>query len=155
SLPAHPGQLIRASSADRLARGEPAWCSRVDRAGQRVTWPIRLFLRESQTFRTSSREVATRCQPPAGPLRSLVCVVLLEAMLNATLLIVVKVAFVGAGSVEFTRNVVTDLCGYPELSGQLELSLQDISASRLEHAEALARRIAEQAGSGAVVTASA
>jgi alpha-galactosidase len=70
-------------------------------------------------------------------------------------LIVVKIAFVGAGSVEFTRNVVTDLCGYPELSGQLELSLQDISATRLAHAEALARKIVEQSGSGAVVTASA
>ena len=34
---------------------------------------------------------------------------------NATLRAVVKVAFIGAGSIEFTRNVVTDLCGYPEL----------------------------------------
>jgi alpha-galactosidase len=67
---------------------------------------------------------------------------------------VVKVAFVGAGSVEFTRNVVTDLCGYPEL-GQLQLALQDISAPRLEHAEALTRRIVEQTGADAVVTASA
>jgi alpha-galactosidase len=68
---------------------------------------------------------------------------------------VVKVAFIGAGSVEFTRNVVTDLCGYPELAGQLQLALHDISASRLEHAEALTRRIVEQTGSRAVVTASA
>src|ERR1700759_804290 len=29
-----------------------------------------------------------------------------------------KVTFVGAGSVEFTRNVVTDLCSYPEFAGQ-------------------------------------
>ena len=48
-------------------------------------------------------------------------------------------AFIGAGSVEFTRNVVTDLCGYPELSGKLEVSLHDISPPRLEHALALAR----------------
>src|SRR5690242_14163980 len=27
---------------------------------------------------------------------------------------VIKVAFIGAGSIEFTRNVVTDLCGYRE-----------------------------------------
>jgi alpha-galactosidase len=67
---------------------------------------------------------------------------------------VVKVAFVGAGSVEFTRNVVTDLCGYPEL-GRLELALQDISPSRLEHAQALVRRIVGQTGAGAIVTASA
>jgi alpha-galactosidase len=67
---------------------------------------------------------------------------------------VAKVAFVGAGSVEFTRNVVTDLCGYPEL-GQLQLALHDISAPRLAHARALARRIVEQAGADAIVTASA
>jgi alpha-galactosidase len=67
---------------------------------------------------------------------------------------VAKVAFVGAGSVEFTRNVVTDLCGYPEL-GQLQLALHDISAPRLAHARALARRIVEQTGADAIVTASA
>ena len=66
----------------------------------------------------------------------------------------VKVAFIGAGSVEFTRNVVTDLCGYPELGGELHLALHDVSATRLEHAEVLARRIATQTGSGATVTAS-
>ena len=31
----------------------------------------------------------------------------------------VKVAFIGAGSVEFTRNVVTDLCAFAELHGEL------------------------------------
>ena len=31
----------------------------------------------------------------------------------------IKVAFIGAGSVEFTRNVAADLCSYPELNGQL------------------------------------
>ena len=30
----------------------------------------------------------------------------------------ITVTFVGAGSVEFTRNVVTDLCGYPEFRGR-------------------------------------
>ena len=56
--------------------------------------------------------------------------------------------FVGAGSVEFTRNVVTDLCGYPEFRGELQLALYDISAERLAHAERLARRISEQSGAG-------
>ncbi|HEY2267219.1 MAG TPA: alpha-glucosidase/alpha-galactosidase, partial [Streptosporangiaceae bacterium] len=65
----------------------------------------------------------------------------------------ITVAFVGAGSVEFTRNVVTDLCGYPEFRGQLRLTLYDISAERLAHAERLARRISEQSGAGATVTA--
>jgi alpha-galactosidase len=67
----------------------------------------------------------------------------------------IKVAFIGAGSIEFTRSVVTDLCGYPELAGDLHLALHDINTERLGFAEALARRIAEQAGSAAVITASA
>jgi alpha-galactosidase len=68
---------------------------------------------------------------------------------------VIQVTFVGAGSVEFTRNVVTDLCSYPEFRGRLHLSLHDISAERLAHAERLASRIAAQTDSGAVVTTSA
>jgi alpha-galactosidase len=64
-----------------------------------------------------------------------------------------KVAFIGAGSVEFTRNVVTDLCSYPELGGTLELALHDIDAQRLGHAETMARRIAVQTDAGATVTA--
>jgi alpha-galactosidase len=67
---------------------------------------------------------------------------------------VVTVAFIGAGSVEFTRNVVTDLCGYPELAGDLTLALHDISADRLEFAAALTRQIAAQTGSAAAVLAS-
>ena len=66
----------------------------------------------------------------------------------------VKVAFIGAGSVEFTRNVVTDLCSYPELHGNLELSLHDIDETRLGYAEALANRVSAQSKAGAVVTAS-
>src|ERR1700760_3641629 len=63
-----------------------------------------------------------------------------------------KVTFVGAGSVEFTRNVVTDLCSYPEFAGQLQLSLYDISAERLAFAERLARQIVDQTGAAATVT---
>ena len=66
-----------------------------------------------------------------------------------------KVAFIGAGSVEFTRNVVTDLCGYPELAGSLHLALHDISPARLAFAESLTRQIVAQTGAGARVTASA
>src|SRR6201994_3656502 len=64
-----------------------------------------------------------------------------------------KVTFVGAGSVEFTRNVVTDLCSYPEFAGQLQLSLYDISAERLAFAERLARQIVDQTAAAATVTA--
>jgi alpha-galactosidase len=64
----------------------------------------------------------------------------------------VKVAFIGAGSVEFTRNVVTDLCSFAELHGNLELSLHDIDAERLGYAEALSKRISAQSGAGATIT---
>jgi alpha-galactosidase len=68
---------------------------------------------------------------------------------------VVKVAFIGAGSIEFTRNVVTDLCSYPEFRSGLHLALHDISPERLAFAEALTRRIVAQTGTDAKVTASA
>jgi alpha-galactosidase len=67
---------------------------------------------------------------------------------------VVKVAFIGAGSVQFTRNVVTDLCTYPELHGELELSLHDIDSERLGYAEALVGKVSETAGAGARITSS-
>jgi alpha-galactosidase len=66
---------------------------------------------------------------------------------------VIKVAFIGAGSVEFTRNVATDLCGYPEFRAGLHFALYDISAERLAHAERLVNRISAQSGADATVTA--
>jgi alpha-galactosidase len=56
-----------------------------------------------------------------------------------------KVAFIGAGSVEFTRNIVSDLLSLPGLAG-LRLALHDIDAKRLDTAVAVARRIREHAG---------
>ena len=64
----------------------------------------------------------------------------------------VTVAVVGAGSVEFTRSIVTDLCTYPELQGRLHLSLHDIDRDRLQYAESLVRRISDQSGAGATVS---
>jgi alpha-galactosidase len=64
-----------------------------------------------------------------------------------------KVALIGAGSVEFTRAVVTDLCGFAELHGRLELALHDIDGERLGYAEALVRRINEQSGAGVRISA--
>ena len=64
-----------------------------------------------------------------------------------------KVAFIGAGSIEFTRNVTTDLCAYEGL-GPLHLALHDISADRLGFARRLVSSIVAQTGSDAVVTAS-
>src|SRR5215472_14200332 len=68
---------------------------------------------------------------------------------------VIKVAFVGAGSIEFTRNVVTDLCSYPELSGQVHFALHDISPDRLSFAADLTSKIVAQTGAGATVSAAA
>jgi alpha-galactosidase len=66
---------------------------------------------------------------------------------------VIKVTFIGAGSVEFTRNVATDLCAYPGFRGGLHFALYDISAERLAHAERLVSRISAQSGADATVTA--
>jgi alpha-galactosidase len=63
------------------------------------------------------------------------------------------VTFIGAGSVEFTRSVTTDLCGYPEFRGGLHFALYDISAERLAHAKRLVTRISAQTGAEATVTA--
>jgi alpha-galactosidase len=68
---------------------------------------------------------------------------------------VIKVAFVGAGSIEFTRNVVTDLCSFPELRGDVHFALHDISPERLSFAQALTRQIVAQTGAGATVSAAA
>jgi alpha-galactosidase len=68
---------------------------------------------------------------------------------------VIKVAFIGAGSIEFTRNVVTDLCSYPEFRSGLHLALHDISPERLAFAEALTRKIVAQTSADAVVSGSA
>jgi alpha-galactosidase len=67
---------------------------------------------------------------------------------------VIRVAFAGAGSIEFTRNVVTDLCSYPEFRGGLHLALHDIDADRLAYAERLVNRISGQSGAAAPVSAS-
>src|SRR5580698_9172521 len=67
---------------------------------------------------------------------------------------VIKVAFIGAGSIEFTRNVVTDLCSFPELSGDVHFALHDISPDRLSFAQALTSQIVAQTGAGATVSAS-
>lgn len=64
-------------------------------------------------------------------------------------------AFIGAGSIEFTRSVVTDLCGYPELGQDMHFALHDISPERLAFAEALVRKIVTQTGASVQVSASA
>jgi alpha-galactosidase len=55
------------------------------------------------------------------------------------------IAFLGAGSVVFTRELLTDILGFPELAG-VRIVLHDIDSERLETAEAIARRIADHYG---------
>ena len=66
-----------------------------------------------------------------------------------------KVAIIGAGSVEFTRNILTDLCSAPELHGTLELALHDIDAERLAYAERAANQVVDRLGAGYTVRANA
>ncbi len=63
-----------------------------------------------------------------------------------------KVAFIGAGSATFTRELLSDLFSYEDLRG-LEIALHDIDAERLETAAALARRLDGDLGASARITA--
>ncbi len=49
-----------------------------------------------------------------------------------------RIVFIGAGSVEFTRNLLGDILTFPELA-QSEIVLHDIDPERLATAEAMAR----------------
>ena len=64
------------------------------------------------------------------------------------------IAFLGAGSVVFTRELLADLLSFDELHDGLTLALHDIDPERLETAEAIARRTAEQLGARPVITTS-
>jgi alpha-galactosidase len=63
-----------------------------------------------------------------------------------------KIAFVGAGSVEFTGMLVADILAYPELR-DVTISLHDIDTERLETAEGVARAIAHQLGAAPAIEA--
>jgi alpha-galactosidase len=63
------------------------------------------------------------------------------------------IAFLGAGSVVFTRELLADILSFDELRG-VTLALHDINPERLETAELIARRTAEQLGAKPVITAS-
>jgi alpha-galactosidase len=65
-----------------------------------------------------------------------------------------KIAFIGAGSVVFTRNLVGDILDHAELRG-VELALHDIDAGRLESAEGMARLVAADRGAAPAITAHA
>jgi alpha-galactosidase len=62
-----------------------------------------------------------------------------------------KIVLIGAGSVEFTRSLLADLCAYRELHGTLTIALHDIDAGRLATAERLARYAVDATGAGYIV----
>jgi alpha-galactosidase len=66
----------------------------------------------------------------------------------------VSIAFIGAGSVVFTRQLVADILRLPELTGA-RLVLHDIDPERLDVAEATARQVDRQLGGRATVVATA
>jgi alpha-galactosidase len=61
-----------------------------------------------------------------------------------------KVAFIGAGSVVFTKNLLTDILSFPELHATT-IALHDIDPERLETAGMMARWTSDQLGAGAKV----
>jgi alpha-galactosidase len=63
-----------------------------------------------------------------------------------------KIAFIGAGSVVFTRNLLGDILAYPALR-QVEIALHDIDDDRLATAEAMARATAGEVGASPLITA--
>ncbi len=64
-----------------------------------------------------------------------------------------RIALVGAGSVEFTRNLLGDILSYPELR-DAELVLHDIDADRLQTAERMAAWTAGALGASPRITGS-
>lgn len=62
------------------------------------------------------------------------------------------IAIIGAGSVEFTRELLGDILSFPEL-GAVRVVLHDIDDERLETAESIARATARAAGAQPEVVA--
>ena len=63
-----------------------------------------------------------------------------------------RIAFIGAGSVEFTSNLLGDLLTFPELA-DATIALHDIDPERLDTAEAMARWTCGALGAGATIEA--
>lgn len=65
-----------------------------------------------------------------------------------------RICFIGAGSVEFTRDLVTDILRFPELAAA-ELVLHDVDDERLRTAAGAARSVARQLAARPSITATA
>jgi alpha-galactosidase len=64
-----------------------------------------------------------------------------------------KVAFIGAGSTVFARNLTVDLLSFDSLRDTTELALMDIDEERLRTSETVARRVADHVAADAAITA--
>ena len=64
-----------------------------------------------------------------------------------------RIAFVGAGSAVFTRNLVGDVLSLPELRDSTTFALMDIDADRLRTAEVVTERLVAAHGAGATIEA--
>lgn len=62
-----------------------------------------------------------------------------------------KIAFVGAGSTVFAKNLLGDILSFPELQ-QADIRLFDINQERLDVTEQVARRVAQTVGAKPTVT---
>src|SRR5439155_8502014 len=62
-----------------------------------------------------------------------------------------RIAFIGAGSVVFTKNLLGDILEFPALHG-VEIALHDIDHDRLQTAEAMARYVARERGASPRIT---
>lgn len=63
-----------------------------------------------------------------------------------------RIAFIGAGSVVFTKNLLGDILEFPALR-EVEIALHDIDPDRLETAEAMARYVAASRGASPTISA--
>ncbi len=64
-----------------------------------------------------------------------------------------KIAFIGAGSLGFTRGLVIDMLSYEDISENLTISLIDIDETRLSYAKRAVERIVQVAGTNTKVEA--
>jgi alpha-galactosidase len=62
-----------------------------------------------------------------------------------------RIAFIGAGSVIFTKNLLVDILDHAALR-DVEIALHDIDAGRLETAEAMARYVARDRGASPAIS---
>jgi alpha-galactosidase len=65
-----------------------------------------------------------------------------------------KIVFIGAGNVELTRRILSDLFTTPDVQHGLRIVLDDIDPERLVTAEAMAGRLVNETGAGSVVEVS-